>query len=65
MHSLDIMLQDFVVFFFSDRIAVGLSLSFLIVPFVLSAGIIFRVGFVIAERYVMNIEQLNKPSLHS
>ena len=30
--------------------AVGLSVSFLIVPFLPSSGILIRVGFVIAER---------------
>ncbi|XP_065837876.1 protein O-mannosyl-transferase TMTC3-like [Oscarella lobularis] len=34
----------------SDRVAVGLGLAFLVLPFVPAMGIVFQVGFVVAER---------------
>lgn len=33
-----------------ERVVVGMSLAFLVIPFVPSSGFIFRVGFVVAER---------------
>lgn len=33
-----------------DQLSVGVSMAFLVVPFLPSSGIVFRVGFVIAER---------------
>ncbi|XP_062508109.1 protein O-mannosyl-transferase TMTC1-like [Corticium candelabrum] len=33
-----------------ERFAVGMSLAFLVVPFMPSSGVVFRVGFVVAER---------------
>ena len=34
----------------NERLVVGMSLAFLVLPFVPSSGVIFRVGFVVAER---------------
>lgn len=33
-----------------DRLAVGMSLTLLLLPFLPASGIIFKVGFVVAER---------------
>ena len=33
-----------------DRLAVGMSLTLFLLPFLPASGIIFKVGFVIAER---------------
>jgi Flp pilus assembly protein TadD len=34
----------------NERLAVGMSLAFLVLPFIPSSGVVFRVGFVVAER---------------
>ena len=37
----------------ADRIPVGMGLTFLLLPFLPASGIIFRIGFVVAERYLI------------
>ena len=39
--------------FFRDRMAVGMAMALLLLPFLPASGILLQVGFVIAERYTL------------
>jgi len=48
----------------SDRMAVGMALALLLLPFLPASGILLQVGFVIAERLALHATVEWSPLMH-